>query len=221
VNARNGEDIRNPDFLWISINAYTKIFRGEMYYLEELFPSISKAALLTLDNWESRITGFCDEYEAECDPSQPASIISTNPHPQAVYLFDLTFERVVVAYAVSMEAQNKRDTARMRGFPDVDKRAKGLVGDNLCDFDKGHFLSHAAGGELDINLFPHCRKLNRGWSQQGKIFRHMEKWVSDHPGTFYYHRALYNDNTWIPDQLEYGILKNDINWDVQRFDNKI
>jgi len=48
---------------------------------------------------------------------------------------------------------------------------------------KGNFLGHASGGELDINLFPNGRT-EPGWSDEGKQFRQMERYVADHPGHF-------------------------------------
>src|ERR1019366_8678581 len=95
-----------------------------------------------------------------------------------------------------------------------------VMGDQAFPVDRGHFLSHAAGGELDINLFPQRRELNRGWSPQGKVFRQMERSVANNPGTFHFHRALYDDDTWIPCRLEYGVLENDLEWWITRFINK-
>ena len=87
--------------------------------------------------------------------------------------------------------------------------------------DKGHYLGHASGGQLDINLFPHRRELNRGWSDEGKLFRVMEKYVADNQGTFFYHRPIYNDALWIPAALEYGVLKKHKSWCVETFANKL
>ena len=62
--------------------------------------------------------------------------------------------------------------------------------------------------------------LNRGWSIQGKRFREMEKYVATHVGTFFYHGALYDDETWIPASLEYGVLREDGTWWIERFHNR-
>ena len=67
--------------------------------------------------------------------------------------------------------------------------------------------------------FPQRRELNRGWSDEGKRFRAMERYVAGHPGAFFYHRPLY-DETWIPDRLEYGVLVDDREWWVDSFTNK-
>ena len=44
--------------------------------------------------------------------------------------------------------------------------------------------------------------------------------LQDLPCLIIYHRPLYNDETWIPDHLEYGVLVDDQNWWVDKFTNK-
>jgi hypothetical protein len=92
----------------------------------------------------------------------------------AVYWFDLAFERVVVAYGVSTAPDGPRDFNRQRRFPDVNVGVRATMREKAFEADRGHFLSHGAGGELDINLFPQRRELNRGWSIRGSRFRKME-----------------------------------------------
>ena len=108
----------------------------------------------------------------------------------------------------------------MRGFPNVNIGVRAVLGDKAFLADRGHFLGHASGGVLDINLFPQRRELNRGWSAEGREFREMERFVSTHPGVFFYHRPIYDDDTWIPWQLDYGVLVDDERWWVRRFCNK-
>ena len=100
------------------------------------------------------------------------------------YLFDYSIElvnagkisveecvdaRVVVAYGLSKKPVTKRDTSRMKGFlGNFSKLFKN------ASYDKGHFIGHAIGGNLDVNLFPQLTKINRGWSENGKRFRSME-----------------------------------------------
>jgi hypothetical protein len=138
----------------------------------------------------------------------------------AVFIFDHALERVTLAYTVSIEQLMKRDAGRMRGFPDPNVSAQRILGDKAFRADKGHFLGHASGGELDINLFPQSRELNRGWSAEGKEFRHMERYVAEHPGTFFYHRPIYDNEAWVPQLLEYGVLEGDTHWRVKTFANK-
>lgn len=76
-------------------------------------------------------------------------------------------------------------------------------------YDIGHFLPHSVGGPKDINLFVQERRLNRGWSEQGKRYRWIEKVVFSHPGTFFFVRPVYGDLSPIPQYLEWGVLLND------------
>lgn len=73
-------------------------------------------------------------------------------------------------------------------------------------YDIGHFLPHSSGGPKDINLFIQERKLNRGWSMQGKRYRWLEDCVFSRPGTFFFVRPVYGDLSPIPRYLEWGAL---------------
>jgi len=42
----------------------------------------------------------------------------------------------------------------------------------------------------------------------------------DPSGTFFYHRPSYDDETWIPQTLEYGVLVEGKEWWVDSFRNK-
>lgn len=135
------------------------------------------------------------------------------------YLFDLSSpspaheERVVVMFGLSSPPTQKRDVAFLRGFP---------VPKSQLPFraDRGHLGSHAQGGsERGINLIPMARELNRGWSQQGKVFRELERYCASHPGTFFWVRLLYANASWTPQRLEYGILKRTGELLVELFDN--
>jgi hypothetical protein len=76
-------------------------------------------------------------------------------------------------------------------------------------YDIGHFLPHSAGGPKDINLFLQERRLNRGWSEEGKRYRWFENVVSSRPSTFYFVRPVYEDSSPIPRYLEWGVLLDD------------
>ncbi len=184
--------------------------------LLELFRRASRSVPEPLSDWENQVAAWCQQYGARFEGAE----ISEINLDFAVFLFDHPTERVILAYALSVEQLMGRDTTRMRGFPSVNVS----VGVNLKErsflADKGHFLGHASGGILDINLFPQRRELNRGWSSEGKRFRRMERYVAEHPGTFFYHRPLYDDQTWIPQLLEYGVLVDDTEWWVDTFRNK-
>ena len=169
-----------------------------------------------LNCWDQAISIWLEEYRIDFGPS---SILEVNLD-FAVYVFDESFERVLVAYAISSSPLFSKDKSRMRGFPNVNSDVKNTLGENAFAADRGHFLGHAAGGILDINLFPQRRELNRGWSREGQLFRKMERHAASHLNTFVYHRAIYNDDTWIPETLEFGLLVDDKTWWIERFQNK-
>jgi len=183
--------------------------------LDELFWRAAKAVPVALSDWDDRGAAWCLEYADE----HPGAKISEINLGFAVFLFDHRAERVTLAYALSEEQLMRRDSARMRGFPNVNAAHVAHPGEQFVA-DKGHFLGHASGGVLDINLLPHRRELNRGWSPDGKRFRGMETYVAEHPGTFFYHRPSYDDETWIPQCLEYGVLVENREWWVDRFANR-
>ena len=169
-----------------------------------------------LKTFETDVDMWCDEYVGE---HPTASLLEINL-VTAVYWFDRTDERVVIAYGISTKPEKPRDLSRMRRFPDVSIGVNRVMGELVFPVDRGHLISHAAGGDLDINLFPQRRELNRGWSEEGKLYRKMERLAAHHPGTFHFHRARYDDDTWIPSTLQYGVLREDETWWIEDFQNK-
>ncbi len=85
--------------------------------------------------------------------------------------------------------------------------------------DNGHFMAHCIGGGLDVNVFSQERRLNRGWSPQGKLYRQMETYCHQRPGTFCFSRPVYEDGSNVPRWLEFGVLKEDQTFWVEIFDN--
>ncbi|UCG15016.1 MAG: hypothetical protein JSU72_17115 [Deltaproteobacteria bacterium] len=187
-----------------------------MSALQELFKRANRTVPEALSDWDEQVDSWCQEYGAKFQPAELSEINLDF----AVFLFDHAAERVTLAYALSVEQLMKRDASRMRGFPDVNVSIRKGLEQESFTADKGHFLGHASGGILDINLFPHRRELNRGWSADGKRFRSMERYVAEHPGVFFFHRPVYDDSTWIPHYLTYGVLINDTKWWVGTFRNK-
>lgn len=194
-----------------------------MTALRRVFEAAVRAIPPALADWEERLDGWCGAYRDGpgfgAREAADAEIVEVTLG-LAVYLFDLTLERVVVAYGLSQRPAKARDASRMRGFPDVGRTFAARLGAEAPAADKGHFLAHAAGGELDVNLFPQRRDLNRGWSEEGKLYRRMERRIAGRPGTFHFHRPLYGDASWLPWRLELGVLLDDREWWVERFDNR-
>lgn len=187
-----------------------------MTILDELYKGGNVGVPQALTGWDAQVSKWCSEY---CTRWQSSELLEICPTPTA-FIFDQTLERVHLAFAVSVPQLMKRDSSRMRGFPDVNISVQRTLGSKAFTVDRGHYLGHASGGELDINLFPHRRELNRGWSQEGKRFRMMEAHVANNIGTFFFHRAMYDDTTWIPATLEFGVLREDGSWWRETFHNK-
>ena len=89
----------------------------------------------------------------------------------------------------------------MHGYPLPELHAKRKV-------DRGHFIPYTSGGLYGPNLFVQDRALNRGWSEQGKRFRALEREAAATPGTFYYGHLLYEDETAYPTEIESGLLRD-------------
>ena len=93
----------------------------------------------------------------------------------ATYLFDFASavdaeqeDRTVAAWAVTPAAVARRDVSYQRGFP--------LAADpGGPPVDRGHLIPHLSGGEFGPNIFRQDRALNRGWSDEGKRFRALER----------------------------------------------
>jgi hypothetical protein len=93
--------------------------------------------------------------------------------------YDQTVEnRVVAVFGTSASADKSLGPRRTRGWLGM---GEDLLGANR---DKGHFIAHSIGGRFDVNVFSQDRDLNRGWSAQGKLYRQMERYCQEHPGTF-------------------------------------
>jgi hypothetical protein len=86
-------------------------------------------------------------------------------------------------------------------------------------YDKGHFIGHALGGLLHINLFPQSKTINRGWSEVGKLYRKMERYCQNHPGTYCFSRPVYLGYSGHPHLIEFGVLKTDGDLWVHQFPN--
>jgi hypothetical protein len=163
---------------------------GEPRYLDRIYETAGRGAPSILGDWEEQTELWCAEYRERWPDSNIVEVLSD----RCVYVFDRHLERMVVPFGISSKP--------------------------AFAADRGHFLAHATGGELDINLFPHRAELNRGTSVAGRRFREMERYVAATEGTFFYHLPRYDDETWIPSELEFGVLVEDAGWWVERFANK-
>jgi hypothetical protein len=120
-------------------------------------------------------------------------------------------DRTVAAWTVTPVTVNKRDVSYQRGFP--------LAADpGSPPVDRGHLIPNLSGGEFGPNIFRQDRSLNRGWSQEGRRFRALEREAAI-PGTFYFGHLLYRDDTAYPMEIEIGMLR-DGTLHVERFQNR-
>jgi hypothetical protein len=109
-------------------------------------------------------------------------------------------DRVVAVWGHSASPSRRRDRARIAGFLPNPLLWSGR------DRDRGHFVAHAAGGGLDLNLFPQTAGLNRGQTEQGRRWRSMERYAAHHPGTPLFMRPVYDARSWAPAEVDHAIL---------------
>lgn len=132
------------------------------------------------------------------------------------YLYDSTTapasdeadNRVVAVHGRSGSPHGPRDTSRMRGHPNPNR------------VDRGHLVARAVGGGYDLNLVPQDPKLNQGRSEPGKVWRKLETYLAENPGTEFFVRPTYDDNSDYPTQLEFGVQLANGEWRVETFDNR-
>ena len=159
---------------------------------------------------------WIEKYQNQC--AQAASVLSITLDAYT-FLWDETYERVVVVYGISKNVNNKEKHQREKSriayyYRNFTKRYQ-----LDAAMDTGHFIAHSLGGGLDINLFPQKRSINRGHSAEGALYRQMEIYAMKHPETFVFSRPVYFDDTWRPFFLEYGVLKTDPTLWTHMFDN--
>lgn len=110
-----------------------------------------------------------------------------------------------------------------RDLADMPKAERiGFTGEVFGEgYDKGHFIAHSAGGDsLEcVAWFPQRRRLNRRWSAPGGRYRDMETYCARNPGTFMFSRPIYDDATFWPAFLEFGVLRDGV-LEIEAFDNR-
>lgn len=163
------------------------------------------------DEWLSTYNNMCNH----------APNVLQFPDQGFTFLFDQVSansseaeDRLVAAYGCSTAQRKQRDKSRIRGF-----LGGGIEISGKGKFDKGHVLAHAIGGGLDINLFPQRPELNQGRSEAGKLYRQMEGYAAKNHGVFVFSRMIYEDESWAPTSLEYGIQLPEGKLWVEWFEN--
>ncbi len=91
-----------------------------MVALTNIFKNVSTSMPSALNDWERRVDSWCSEYRNQSGQSELTEIIID----QAVFIFDLIAERVVLAYSISTKQLCKRDSNRISGFHNVNASTK-------------------------------------------------------------------------------------------------
>jgi hypothetical protein len=177
-------------------------------FLHEQLPLIWRDAYLRTVAHDANLVRFrFRTFEYICDLYSQLEATGEVPYNQTIA------DRVVAVIGTSSRADAARDPSRMRGWAEPTEEFLG------GERDKGHFMAHCIGGGLDVNVFSQERRLNRGWSAQGKIYRQMENYCYEQPGTLCFSRPIYADGSNVPRWLEFGCLKADQTLWVEIFDN--
>lgn len=173
------------------------------------------APLVAADVGAVLLKALADRYEGEYPDCSLLQFVQS----EAIYLFDLASavdavreDRAVAAWTATPATVGKRDVAYQRNFPLPPDPDGTLV-------DRGHLIPHLSGGEFGPNIFRQHRALNRGWSEQGKRFRALEREAAATPGTFYFGHLLYADDSAYPAEVETGLLRGG-KLHVERFRNR-
>ena len=91
---------------------------------------------------------------------------------------------------------------------------------NIRTFVSPYPSSRLSGGEFGPNIFRQDRALNRGWSEQGKRYRALEREAAGTPGALYFGHLFYADDTAYPSQIEIAVLLPGAMLRVDQFDNR-
>ncbi|MDQ3741859.1 MAG: hypothetical protein M3389_13045, partial [Actinomycetota bacterium] len=71
-----------------------------------------------------------------------------------------------------------------------------------------------------LNLFPQAAALNRGRTAAGRRWRALEREAAAREGTFLFVRPRYTDATWVPAELEAGLVRSGGELVVERVENR-
>ena len=122
-------------------------------------------------------------------------------------------ERTIVAYGYSSKPQFER------GINDINMRVDDQRKWADKETDRGHFIAHAIGGNIWVNIFPQRRDINRGASEAGKRYKAMEKYLLNNEGIFCFSRPIYFDFYNRPYLIEYGYIDRNFELIIEIFEN--
>lgn len=180
---------------------------GLAMYLREILPPLWRDAYLKTITHQSNLARVqVGAFEYLCDIYSDLESKGEVAYDQSVQ------DRVVAAFGTShVDSAHPRQSRRW-----IDPNHQLSV----TERDHGHLIARCIGGaNLGLNVFSQDRKLNRGRSAQGKIYRQMERYIHEQPGTFCFSRPIYADTSNVPKWMEFGVLKEDQTLWIERFDN--
>jgi hypothetical protein len=177
------------------------------------YSRLAASHAVTSGSWDAFVRGeIVDRWLAEYDAGTPWEIdVMEISQGELTFLFDGAptlraagsdhgEDRVVAVWGRSRVPNRHRDRARLAGF------LPNPLSWSAARRDRGHFVAHAAGGGLDLNLFPQATVLNRGRTDEGRQWRRMERYAALQPGTPLFVRPIYDTPSWVPAALDHGVL---------------
>jgi hypothetical protein len=182
---------------------------------ESLLASLGQAPQ-TAEVGATLVNAAADRYEAE---HEGACALLEFEQIGARYWFDFASsaalpqeDRTIAAWAVTPPEVRRRDSNYQRGFH--------MTPDDESPVDRGHLIPHLSGGTFGPNIFRQDRALNPGWSEQGKLYRALERAAAGTPGALYFGHLLYVDDTAYPGQIEIAVLLPGETLQVEQFANR-
>ena len=140
---------------------------------------------------------------------EPSELVSRGEVAEA----DVVQDRLVAAHGFSHAEKEDRDRSqsRLAGAP---RGPAEVVDTGAAPYDRGHVMAHSIGGGLDLNLVPQLASVNR----RG-LWRRMERYCSQHPGTYVFCAPIYLGLSGHPAYIDYGVLLADCSLWVNVFRN--
>lgn len=202
------ENTPSIDYLAVLSSAPADGIANLTSFLRETLPSLWRHAYLNAATHPTNIVRLrFGAFEYICD-------VQSDLEPKGEIAYDQTAQdRVVAAFGIS-GSNNPPNARRPTRWINPDEHVA------VTERDHGHLIALSIGGSgRRLNVFSQARTLNRGRSAQGKVFREMERYCAQNPGTFCFSRPIYEDSSCVPRWLEFGLLKDDSSLWVEIFDN--
>jgi hypothetical protein len=181
-----------------------------------LYAEVGRGVPALLRDWDANVDEWCASYRAAFVVAELVQIKVT----PAIFIFDQTHERVVVAYGLSQRPVHARDANRMRGFPtSMSEWRRSSVSQPSTSTAVTSSVTHREDASTSI-FFRIAASSTEGGHRTARV---SEGWSGGSANTkkrFNFHRPAYDDQSWIPAALEYGVLRDGSEWWIETFPNK-